>query len=168
MSNIIIIGHGRHGKDTVAEILRDDFGLSFQSSSQACSDIFIFETLRVKYGYNTPEECFADRHNHRAEWATMITDFNTPDPTKLCEIIFKDYDIYVGMRSMRELTQYMHDENTHVLWVDASDRLPLESRESMNIEEWMADTVIDNNGPEKELRAKVINWAWEYLGLSND
>ena len=43
--NILIIGHARHGKDTVAEFLEEIFGLTFMSSSQAAADIFIYEVL---------------------------------------------------------------------------------------------------------------------------
>jgi hypothetical protein len=30
---LMLLGHGRHGKDTVAEILNRKYGLTFQSSS---------------------------------------------------------------------------------------------------------------------------------------
>jgi len=71
LPKLLIIGHARHGKDTLAELLRDTFELKFVSSSQAASDIFIFDELKDKYGYTTPEECFEDRVNHRAEWYDM-------------------------------------------------------------------------------------------------
>jgi len=39
---LLIIGHGRHGKDTVCEILRDKYNLQvFESSSRFCSKRFI-------------------------------------------------------------------------------------------------------------------------------
>ena len=46
---LLVIGHGRHGKDTVCEILRDKYGYSFESSSQFCSKLFIYEMLKKKY-----------------------------------------------------------------------------------------------------------------------
>jgi hypothetical protein len=48
---LLVIGHGRHGKDTVCEFLRDDYGYSFESSSQFCSKLFIYDNLKDKYGY---------------------------------------------------------------------------------------------------------------------
>ena len=45
---LLIIGHGRHGKDTVSEILHDNYGYSFESSSQFCSKLFIFNDLKDK------------------------------------------------------------------------------------------------------------------------
>jgi translation elongation factor EF-1alpha len=40
---LLVIGHGRHGKDTVCEMLRDDYGYTFESSSKFCSKFFIYE-----------------------------------------------------------------------------------------------------------------------------
>ena len=40
--HIYIVGHGRHGKDTVAEILRDRFGFTFTASSWFMADKVIF------------------------------------------------------------------------------------------------------------------------------
>ena len=61
---LLIIGNGRHGKDTMAEILQRDHGIKFKASSMAASEIFINDALKEKYGYATAEECFNDRHNH--------------------------------------------------------------------------------------------------------
>ena len=41
----IVIGHGRHGKDTVGEMLADDYGLSFKSSSMFCAEKVIWPLL---------------------------------------------------------------------------------------------------------------------------
>jgi hypothetical protein len=32
--------------------------------------------LKEKYGYADEEECYADRHNHRAEWYDAICAYN--------------------------------------------------------------------------------------------
>ncbi len=69
---LLVIGHGRHGKDTVCEMLRDEYNYNFISSSQFCADHFIYNDLKDKYGYTTAEECYADRHNRRADWYNMI------------------------------------------------------------------------------------------------
>lgn len=147
LPKLLIIGHGRHGKDTVCEILRDTYGFSFESSSKFCSKLFIYNNLKDKYGYSNEEECYADRHNHRAEWYDAICDYNVPDAAKLGREIFKAHDIYCGLRNKRE---FFAMKNTNVfdfaIWVDRSDLLPLESKNSMSLEHWMADFTIDNNG----------------------
>jgi hypothetical protein len=146
LPKLLVIGHGRHGKDTVCEILRDKYGFSFESSSQFCSKLFIFDMLKDKYGYYNEEECYADRHNHRAEWYDAICNYNVPDAAKLGREIFKAHDIYCGLRNKRE---FFAMKNTGVfdyaIWVDRSMHLPLESADSMSLEQWMADYTIDNN-----------------------
>lgn len=150
---LLIIGHGRHGKDTVCEILRDKYGYSFESSSQFCSTLFIYNQLKDKYGYADEEQCYADRHNHRAEWYNAICDYNVPDAATLGREMFEAYDIYCGLRNKRE---FFAMQNTGVfdyaIWVDRSDHLPLESKDSMSLEQWMADFTIDNNGTLDDLK----------------
>ena len=95
---LLIIGHQRHGKDTLAEILNEEFGLRFKSSSLSAAEIFIYDELKYKYEYKTPEECFEDRVNHRAEWYNMICDYNKDDKARLAKGILESADCYVGMR----------------------------------------------------------------------
>ena len=53
---ILIIGEARHGKDTVAEIMRDEYGMTFQSSSHFVCEKAVFPYMSAKYGYKTIEE----------------------------------------------------------------------------------------------------------------
>jgi hypothetical protein len=147
LPKLLVIGHGRHGKDTVCEILRDDYGFSFESSSQFCSKLFIFDQLKDLYGYANEKDCYNDRHNHRTEWYDAICAYNVPNPARLGREIFKEHDIYCGLRNKKE---YHAMRNTGVfdyaIWVDRSDHLPLEDESSMTLKQWMADFTIDNNG----------------------
>jgi len=153
---LLVIGHGRHGKDTVCEILRDDYGYTFESSSKFCSKQFIFNKLKDKYGYANEEECYADRHNHRAEWYDAICAYNVTDAATLGREIFKEHDIYCGLRNKRE---FFAMQNTGVfdycIWVDRSMYLPPEDKESMSLDQWMADFTIDNNGTLDDLKFNV-------------
>ena len=150
---LLVIGHGRHGKDTVCEMLCDDYGYSFESSSQFCSTLFIYNDLKDKYGYANEQECYADRHNHRTEWYDAICAYNVPDAARLGREMFAAYDIYCGLRNKKEFHAM---KNTGVfdyaIWVDRSDHLPPEPKESMSLEQWMADFTIDNNGTLEDLR----------------
>lgn len=150
---LLVIGHARHGKDTVCDIMRDEFEYSFRSSSDFCAERFIYSALKDKYGYTTYEQCFEDRHNHRAEWYDMIHDYCRDDYARLGREIFAENDIYCGLRNKAEFHAM---RNTAVfdyaIWVDRSDHLAGESRTSMNLEIWMADYVIDNNGTLDDLK----------------
>ena len=152
LPKLLVIGHGRHGKDTVCDILKKSYGFSFESSSQFCSKLFIYDQLKDLYGYADEVECYADRHNHRAEWYNAICAYNVPDAARLGRDIFETHDIYCGLRNKKE---YHAMRNTGVfdyaVWVDRSDHLPLEDPSSMSLEPWMADYTIDNNGTLEEL-----------------
>jgi hypothetical protein len=160
LPKLLIIGHGRHGKDTVCEILRDNYGFRFQSSSEFCAQKFIYNELRHKYGYTSYEQCYQDRHNHRSEWYDMIHAYCQDDYARLGRDIFAENDIYCGLRNKAEFHAM---RNTGVfdycVWVDRSDHLPLEDRSSMNLEIWMADYVIDNNSSLEMLNRSVRNLA---------
>lgn len=154
---ILIIGHARHGKDSMAEILNYVFGLNFKSSSQAAANIFLYDALKEKYGYKTPKECFIDRVNHRAEWYDLICEYNKDDRARLAKDILKDSDCYVGMRDRDEILECLRQKVFDlVIWVDASKRLPLESSESFNIDESCADIIIDNNTTYEDFKDRVI------------
>lgn len=144
---LLIIGHARHGKDTVANYMRDVLSYRVADSSRRAAEIFLFDLLRAKYGYKDFEECYQDRVNHRTEWYDEICKFNTPDKTRLARNIMSNSDIYVGMRDREEIIACIEAKIFHaVIWVDACQRKPLEPKSSFNIDMGLADIVIDNNG----------------------
>ncbi len=153
---LLIVGHGRHGKDTVVEMLRDDYGFKFTSSSLFC----LHETIWDNWGcavYDTVEECFDDRANNRTLWAQMISAYNIPDKTNTAAtMLSRGYDMYVGMRMIKEL-EACKEKGVfdHIIWVDRSEHLPDEPIESMNITEADTDYTIDNNGTLEDLAENV-------------
>jgi hypothetical protein len=149
---IMILGHGQHGKDTCAEILRDQAGVSFRSSSEAACEIAVFPYLSMLYGYDTPAECFADRMSHREEWKELITAYNTPDKSKLCREIIATNDCYVGMRCPLEFAATRHLFGM-VIWIDASKRVQPDPTMQIIQDENML--VIDNNGTWWDLEWQV-------------
>jgi hypothetical protein len=156
--HIYIVGHGRHGKDTVAEILRDDYGLKFTASSWFMAGKVVFPALKNKYGYKSVAECFDDRHNHRAEWFDLIDKAN-PNGTELSEAIFKENEVYIGIRNKRELDAVKADSrfNPLVIWVDASKRTQPEPESSMTIKQKDANYILDNNGTIDDLKANIFS-----------
>lgn len=119
---ILILGSGRHGKDTAAEILAEMTGMTFSSSSTACVDIFIFDSLKNVLGYKTVDECYNSRHNHRELWYQLICAYNKHDKARLASEILERNDIYIGMRDAEEYEASKHLFD-HILWVDASERV---------------------------------------------
>jgi hypothetical protein len=153
---LLIISHKRWGKDTFAELLEKHYSLKFKSSSLEASNIFIYDELKGKYGYKTPEECFEDRMNHRAEWYNMICEYNKYDRARLAKSILENSDCYVGMRDRDEINECIKQNLFDlIIWVDSSKRLPPESPDSFNIDISCADIIIDNNGTLSDLEEKV-------------
>jgi len=154
---ILILAHARWGKDTFAEILNKHFEFNFKSSSQAAADIFLYDELKDKYNYETPEECFEDRMNHRPEWYEAICNYNKDDRARLAKGILEGADCYVGMRDRDEIEECMKQKLfDYIVWVDASERLPEEPKESFNIDKSCAHTIIPNNGTLEEFEERVI------------
>jgi hypothetical protein len=136
---ILILGHGEHGKDTVADIITELTGLKFESSSHAAAELAVWPSMPQ---YTSVERCFDDRRNHREEWKRLITEYNTPDKSRLCREIIARCDGYVGMRCPLEYKSVKHLFD-FVVWVDASKRKPIDP--TMGIEREPDMVVIDNN-----------------------
>lgn len=145
--NIVVFGHKRHGKDFACEFLNRQYGLTFKSSSEYACEKFIFEQLRESHGYSSSEECFADRHNHRALWYNLIREYNKNDKTRLGSEIFSLYNIYCGIRDKQEFDALRKNGYFDLaIWIDAGERLPPEGSDSMSLTKGDADIIIDNNG----------------------
>ena len=180
---LLILGYGRHGKDTLAEIFRDEFGITFSSSSYAACELVVFPALKDEYDYDTSDECYQDRADHRQEWYKLISDYNAEDPSRLCRDILygveplspesgsstsssrgaKGNDCYVGLRSKRELEGSRHLFDL-IIFVDAQLRHPIEGKESCTITSRDADVIITNNGSLPDFRRKAINLGSNIFG----
>lgn len=164
MKKICIIGHARHGKDTFASLLGAMFGYTHVSSSAAASDIFIYEALKDKYGYRSPEDCFEDRVNHRKEWFDMICEYNANQPSRLASEIMEIVDIYTGMRSSRELKECL-EKGVFDLVIGVFDpNKPLEDSSSFDIDLWQeAHFIVSNSGTIDDLKNKIFKLRYLFI-----
>lgn len=162
---ILILGHGRHGKDVLAEFLNKDFDMKFSSSSYAAAKIFLFDKLKKEHGYKTFDECYADRHNKRKLWHDEISAYNDPDKARLAKKIMEKNDIYVGMRSGAEIEECKKQGIFDVaLWV-YRPVVPLESADSFNIGMGHADFVVMNDGTLDDLRQKAADFMNHWVAM---
>lgn len=155
---LLIIGHGRHGKDTLAEILRDDYGLSFESSSDFVGRRAVWP-MWGEDRYSSYEAMFEDRVNHRELWSNLINAYNTPDLARTGREMIQElgHDMYVGMRDIREFNACMSAGIFDlVIWVDAEKRLPPEDNPKFTITKDKADIILDNNGDMEDLREGIV------------
>jgi hypothetical protein len=154
----LILGHGRHGKDTVAEYLRDTHRVTFVSSSLFLADLVVRPAL-IEHGlvYDSLEACYEDRVNHRELWRDIIAEYNGEDPARLAQAVLAVSDCYVGMRTDREYlaARPLFDV---IFWVDASAR-GMPNDPSMTIPFRSDEMVlIDNNGSLAETHAQMDMW----------
>lgn len=153
---VLVIGHARHGKDSVSEMLHERYGLSFSSSSMFCAERIVMPTFPPNT-YQDVQACYDDRVSHRKHWYDTIVEYNAGDPARLArEMLESGSAIYCGMRSAFELGACVAEGLFDVIvWVDASDRVGPESSDSCTVTSGMADHVIDNNGTVEDLEHNV-------------
>lgn len=194
---LLVLGHARHGKDTVAEILQQEYGYTFTSSSLFCAEKVIWEAIHNQDAYATrhieagspgmstdelyaefsmmagrnyadAQACFEDRANFRAAWFSLIAAYCYPEKERLASEIFAENDIYVGVRDKREYYAIVNSGVVDgVIWVDASERCEPEAFGSCTVEPWMSNWIIDNNGTKDELHRNV-HQLMSYLGIERN
>lgn len=163
---LFICGYGRHGKDTAANFLKARFGMNFVSSSMFMAERVVMPYLLEEHDmdYDSAEECFEDRHNHREKWHIAIADYNKEDLTRLSREIFEQYDIYVGIRSCAEFLASRELADLSI-WIK-DPRKPDEGRESCSIIEQDCDFTVLNSGSIDYLHRKLNKiFSRAFLGL---
>ena len=122
---ILILGHARHGKDTVANLLaKYNKGIKYVPTSTIIAD-YVRSKIYPEIQYDSIDECYEDRVNHRVLWFELVKLYNHSDNSALAKKILSWCDIYCGMRSIEELRDscFLFDR---VIWV-FNERLALES-----------------------------------------
>lgn len=150
---LLLIGDRGAGKTTIGEMIQHRTGMIPHDSSQFALKHVIFPALKDQYDYQTPQQCYDDRHNHRQEWFDLIVEYNDP-PDRLAREILAAGDIYVGMRSRREFehARYLFDV---VAWIDAQGRVTSEDRTSMELAPQDSDYIINNQGSIDQLPTEI-------------
>lgn len=155
---LMVIGYATHGKDTVCNILRDLYDLTFVSSSFFVMERAVRPYLK-KYGlnYNSAGDCYADRVNHRDKWFDAICAFNKNDPARLGRELFQQYDIYCGLRNVEEFRALKAEKAFDVcFWVDRCRHVGVEDKSSVTLNISHADYIIDNNGDLIDLKVNIM------------
>ena len=98
-----ICGNGESGKDTVADFIRDKFGLRFSKGTSAwAADIVYREMKDLGHEYPSVKACWDDRRNHRKLWADTIGEYNYGDPIRMYRELLEEQDILQGIRWLHE------------------------------------------------------------------
>lgn len=149
----MVVGHARHGKDTVCEELTQH-GWTFRPTTKLIGELVVYPILKSRYGYQNFGECFVDRVNHRREWFDLIAIYNYSDPARLAKLVYETSDIYCGIRRFEELKEVKKQVDCLTIWVEAGKRQPKEGK-SCTIEKSQADIILYNNGSRADLQKNI-------------
>lgn len=155
---LLVIGHGQHGKGTFCKAINEYYGITSLSSSRCALEEFLKHRLAIRHGlyYTSLEEAYIDRVNHRKIWFDEIANYNFYDATRLASKVYENSDTYDGMRSRREILACKERGIISLtIWIDASERLPLEDKSSLEIDRSLADIIIENNGTPEDFDKKI-------------
>jgi hypothetical protein len=150
---LIILGDGEVGKDEVASSISRQFSIPTMSSSLAARDIVFANSKKLQFKYVDAVSAWEDRRtpDNRILWHDAICEINKDDPTRLCSIIMEKSDIYVGMRSHRELIACQKVGLCDLsIWVRSDIRGANESSRSNGITHDMADVEFCNNHSDRK------------------
>jgi len=163
---IMIMGYGRHGKDTVSDYMGAELGLRNISFSLYAAEHIVYPAFeadcRFRGMYNGPADCYEKRHvvddkgDRRAFWYEAIKEYGRGDPARFSRKLFREYDIYCGIRNVEEFRAAREEGMFDLaIWVDASGRIPMESTASCTVTMEDADIIIDNKLGLSNLYPKV-------------
>ena len=168
---ILIVGHGRHGKDTLAQIINLELEHKFRGSSEVAAREVIYPVM--SNFYSSPEDAFERRHDNRELWRALISDFNREDPTKLACLVCEGGYGYVGLRDKTEVISAVKQGFfTHVIWVkrpdleenDTTMMFTLEDLEKLQEKGFLRNLAVVHNHSVEILKDIVVNEIKEFLG----
>jgi len=119
LPKLAICGYGESGKDTASIWLAENTPLRYTVSTSAAAAEVVFNQIRHTYGYDSVEECHADRKNHRELWGDIIREYNEPYGLTLYDELIETNDILNGIRRRDELHAVREAGLVDlVIWID--------------------------------------------------
>lgn len=157
MTKILVVGHSRHGKDTVADILSEVYGLKGISGSRWMLEAGHMDDLATELGYTDRGRFYTDRHLHRKAWFDRINKTIQTSPAAIARGVFRQHDVYTGIRTSEEYEAVQAIVRPDmVLWVDRSTVLPPEPSDSNELQWDPSMLTVWNGGTIEQLRDEVI------------
>ena len=159
-----ICGMGRAGKDTAAEFLRDEYGLRYTHGTSRSAAMIVWVAMTKRgINYDTVDECFDDRRNHRELWAKIIGRHNAGEPTRMYRECLAHQDILTGIRWRNEFAACKAAGICDVwLWISRPGCID----PTCEIRASDCDVVIRNDGTLDQFKVELSKWACPYLAAS--
>jgi hypothetical protein len=148
---LLIVGYGRHGKDTMADILEEITGLRYGGSTSWAALPFIARTLGMH-----PQKVWESRHANRQFWFDFCNVLRKNDPLFLVRRVLKQGDLVVGIRDKEELDCCRASGwFKRIIWVDALSRIP-EGDATVKFKPADCDEIIFNNTTRAEFVQRIL------------
>jgi hypothetical protein len=154
---ILVVGHGRAGKDTACEYLASLTTLRFAGTTSRYLAKYVAARLGV------PEhEAYRTRHQNRHFWHRVGNEVRRHDPGLLVRESLAHAEIVGGVRDLQEIVACRQEQLVDfIVWI-ANDRVPRDS--TVTFGERDCDITIPNHWGLDEFRGRLLRLA-RFAGL---
>lgn len=114
---VLLVGHGRSGKDEAGEWFSRETVLKFSGSASK----YLLPFVAAKLGI-PEDEAYASRHAMRETWYRIGNQLREQDQLILVNQALQHGDVVAGIRSKRELADVVAQQLvSHVIWIERAD-----------------------------------------------
>lgn len=151
-SNIIIVGHGRSGKDEAGVFFDQHLKIPYGGSCSWAALPYVAAALHTH-----PQIAWEGRHANRTFWKKFCDELRADDPLFLVKQAFVIGRVVTGVRGLPEIQAAAYSSMVqHILWIER----PGTPRDAtMDFGREYATSVIENNGTIGEFHFKLAAWA---------
>lgn len=147
---ILLVGHGRAGKDEAGLYLEKITNLTFAGTTSAYLCKHVARILRV-----SEEEAYRDRHKKRMLWRIIGDFIRRDDPLVLVKDAFAHGEISGGVRGYPEIVA-AKEYVDWIIWID-NNRVPKDPTVEFSSRE--ADIIIENHWSLEEYHERLKRFA---------
>lgn len=152
IKKLLIVGHGRHGKDEAAMHLSKITPLRYAGS---CSWAVL--PLMAEYLNIHPQQAWETRHQMRELWKSHCDELRRFNPARLMARALQSGDIVTGCRQLVELEAAKSQKIVdYILWIERPGT-PTDPTVDFGPEH--ADEILTNDGSLTHFHEKLRLWA---------
>jgi hypothetical protein len=154
---ILVVGHGRAGKDTACEYLASVTHLRFAGSTS----VYLAKHVAARLGVSK-EEAYRSRHANRSLWHRVGNEVRRQDPGLLLRESLAQAEIAAGVRDLAEIEVCRREDLVDlIVWV-ANDRVSRDA--TLTFGERECDITVPNHWGLDEFRGRLLRLA-RFAGL---
>ena len=149
---IMIVGHGRAGKDTACEYLAKVTQLRFAGTTS----LYLAKYVAARLGVSE-QDAYSTRHLNRNFWHRVGREIRKRDPGLLIRESLQNAEIVGGVRDREEIAACKQDHLVDLIaWID-NDRVSKDS--TVTFVERDCDIVVPNHGSLEEFHRRLLRLA---------